>query len=383
MFMMFSSAISIAGSSIGMGLAFLAWIIKLILVKFKGEKISFVKVPFNKAILILFSGILVSFIGTLDFDMSLAGLEDILIVIILFYLVVNNVKTVKTIKKMFALGIVSIIISSIYATFYQHFYSGISRVDSTFMALDFGALLLIYCIFIMIFLFFNENGLKSDFLSGFALILLLVTLALNKSRGSWLGFVGGSVITFWLHKKKLIPIFLIVLLVVMLFAPAAIHDRIMSITDLKNNKSNYTRLGLWKSSLMIFRDNPINGVGINNFRQAYKSGYEQSNVDHPFSHAHSTFLNFLAETGAIGLGSLLYLFYSVLRFLYSGYKYVEDKFSKLFILGTFSSFIGTFLIQGMTESNFSKSVVGRTIWFLVALAVVLVKLSEKQEEIPQ
>ncbi|SFL33894.1 O-antigen ligase [Halanaerobium salsuginis] len=381
--MMFSSAISIAGSSIGMGLAFLAWIIKLILVKFKGEKISFVKVPFNKAILILFSGILVSFIGTLDFDMSLAGLEDILIVIILFYLVVNNVKTVKTIKKMFALGIVSIIISSIYATFYQHFYLGISRVDSTFMALDFGALLLIYCIFIMIFLFFNENGLKSDFLSGFALILLLVTLALNKSRGSWLGFVGGSVITFWLHKKKLIPIFLIVLLVVMLFAPAAIHDRIMSITDLKNNKSNYTRLGLWKSSLMIFRDNPINGVGINNFRQAYKSGYEQSNVDHPFSHAHSTFLNFLAETGAIGLGSLLYLFYSVLRFLYSGYKYVEDKFSKLFILGTFSSFIGTFLIQGMTESNFSKSVVGRTIWFLVALAVVLVKLSEKQEEIPQ
>jgi len=378
--MMFSSAISIAGSSIGMGFAFLAWIIKLIIIKLKSKKIIFVSIPFNNSIWLLFLAIVISFIGTKDLYNSLEGLEDYLIVILLFYTVVNNVKDIKTVKKMFGFGLISIILSSLYGLFYQYLYQGVSRIDSTFMALDFGALLLMYSIFVMIYLFFAENSLKYNYLSASALILLLVTLILNQTRGAWLGFVGGSLITFWLHKKRFIPIFLIVLIVVVLLVPAAIQDRIMSITDLENNKSNSTRLGLWKSALMIFRDNPINGVGINNFRRAYKSGYEQPNVD-PFSHAHNTYLNFLSETGILGFSALLYLFFSILKYLYIGYEKIEDKFSRLFILGTMSSFIGAFMIQGMTESNFSKSVVGRTLWFFIALAVIIVKINERKPEL--
>lgn len=379
--MMFSSAISIAGSSIGMGFAFLAWIIKLIIIKLKSKKITFVSIPFNNSIWLLFLAILISFIGTKDIHNSLEGLEDYLIIILLFYTVVNNVKDLKIVKKMFSFGLISIILSSLYGLFYQYLYQGVSRIDSTFMALDFGALLLMYSIFVMTYLFFYENSLKYNYLSASALILLLVTLILNQSRGAWLGFAGGSLITFWLHKKRLIPVFLIVLIVVVLLAPTAIQDRIMSITNLENNKSNSTRLGLWKSSLMIFKDNPINGVGINNFRPAYKSGYEQPNVDHPFSHAHNTYLNFLSETGILGFAALLYLFFSILKYLYIGYEKIEDKFSRLFILGTISSFIGAFIIQGMTESNFSKSVVGRTLWFFIALAVIIVKINERKSEL--
>lgn len=380
LFMMFSSAISIGGSSIGMGFAFLAWIIKMIIKKIKSEEISFVAVPFSNAIWLLFAAILISFIGTYDFQQSLEGLEDYLIVILLFYTVVNNVKDLETVKKMFGFGVISIILSSLYGLFYQYMYQGINRIDSTFMALDFGALLLMYSIFVMTYLFFAENRLKFKYLSASALILLMFTLILNKSRGAWLGFAGGSFMTFWLHKKKLIPIFLVALIVIVLLAPAAIQDRIMSITDLKNNKSNTNRLGLWKSALIIFKDNPINGVGINNFRPAYKSGYEQIGVP-AFSHAHNTYLNFLAETGIIGFTALIYLFFSILKYLFIAYRKLEDEFSKLFVLSVFSSFLGAFVIQGMTESNFSKSVVGRTLWFLIALAVIIVQINEQKTEL--
>lgn len=379
-FMMFSSAISIAGSSIGMGFAFLAWLIKIIIKKYKGDKITFISVPFSKSIWLLFGAILISFIGSHDFYHNLEGLEDYLIVILLFYTVVNNVKDIKTVKKMFAFGLISILLSSFYGIFYQYLYQGINRIDSTFMALDFGALLLIYSIFVMIYLLFGANELKYNYLSLSVLIILLITLVLNKSRGAWLGFAGGSFITFYLQKKKLIPIFLVALILLAFLAPTSIQNRIMSITDLENNKSNVTRLGLWKSSLMIFKDNPINGVGINNFKETYKSGYQLPDID-PYSHAHNTFLNFLSETGIIGLSALIYLFFNIIKYLYIAYCEIEDRFSKLFVLGTMTSFIGTFVIQGMTESNFSKSVVGRTLWVLIALAVILVRINKNKSDL--
>jgi O-antigen ligase len=380
LFMMFSSAISIGGSSIGMGFAFLAWIIKMIIKKIKSEEISFVAVPFSNAIWLLFAAILISFIGTYDFQQSLEGLEDYLIVILLFYTVVNNVKDLETVKKMFGFGVLSIILSSLYGVFYQYLYQGISRIDSTFMALDFGALLLMYSIFVMTYLFFAENSLKFKYLSASALILLLVTLILNKSRGAWLGFAGGSFMTFWLHKKKLIPIFLIALIVIVLLAPAAIQDRIISITDIENNRSNLGRIALWKGALMMFKDNPVNGVGSNNFEKIYLKSYKQPNTT-ASSHAHNTYLNFLAETGIIGFSALIYLFFSISKYLFLAYQKLEDEFSKLFVLSVFSSFLGTFVIQGMTESNFSKSVVGRTLWFLIALAVIIVQINEQKTEL--
>lgn len=188
LFMMFSSAISIAGSSIGMGFAFLAWIIKIIIKKIKAEDISFVAVPFSNAIWLLLAAILISFIGTYDLQHSLEGLEDYLIVVLLFYTVVNNVKDLETVKKMFGFGVLSIILSALYVLFYQYLYQGISRIDSTFMALDFGALLLMYSIFVMTYLFFAENGLKFKYLSASALILLIVTI--NHMEPGWVLQVG-------------------------------------------------------------------------------------------------------------------------------------------------------------------------------------------------
>lgn len=379
MFMMFNSAISIAGSSIGMGFAFSAWIIKIMLIKISDEKISFVKVSFARSIWLLFFAILISFIGTYNFKISLGGLEDYLIVVLLFYMIINNIEDLEMVKKLFFLGILSIILSSFYAFFYQKLYLGMDRINSTFMALDFGALLLIYAIFIITYLLFNKNKLSINILLILSLTLIILTLIFNKSRGAWLGFMVGTFLSFWFNKKKLILIFFVLLLLSVFFMPYSIQQRIISITDLKNNKSNTTRLSLWKSSLIMFKDHPITGIGINNFKETYSLEYKQPDIE-VFSHAHNTFLNFLSETGLIGFFSIIYLFIRILKYLYIGFKKSEDEFSKLFICGTMSSFVGTFIIQGMTESNFLKSVVGRTIWFLLGLSVVIVNIEENKSQ---
>jgi O-antigen ligase len=272
------------------------------------------------------------------------------------------------------MGLVSITISSSYALFYQRYYLGMSRVDSTFMALDFGALLLTYLLFSIIYFLFDSGLLKSKLKYSLLAPILALTLIHNKSRGAWLGFVGAATISLWIHKRKWVPILLIVILLVAFFAPNQIQSRVKSIVDLKDNRSNLGRLALWKGVVLMFQDYPINGVGLGNFREVYMTHYKQPNTV-ASSHAHNNFLHFLAETGIIGFSGLIYLLYSILKYLYFNYLKIKDKFAKLFILSTFGSVIGTFVIQGLTETNFTKAVVGRTIWFMIALAVIVIKFN--------
>jgi len=377
MFMMLNSAISIAGSSIGMGFAFLGWCLKLIIKKINAEKIEFVSSPFGLAFSLFIIAIILSFVDSGYFHKNIKGLEDYLILFILFYMVLNNVKNLKTVKKLYHIGVISIIISSFYAIFYQHFYLNMGRIDSTFMALDFAALLLIYLTYSLNYFLIYDNFSKKQIFYGLLILLLGFTLLYNKSRGAWLGFVASATISLWFYKKKLIPILIIILIIVIILSPATIQNRIKSMTDLHNNRSNLGRIALWKGAVLMFSDNPFNGVGLNNFNESYNDGYRQPNTAAD-SHAHNNYLNILAETGLIGFFAFAYLVFVILKYLYNNYKSISGKFSKGFILSIFSSFIGVFIIQGFTEYNFSKSVVGRSMWFLLALTLVIIKIKKEE-----
>ena len=84
-----------------------------------------------------------------------------------------------------------------------------------------------------------------------------------------------------------------------------------------NNKINLNLFsighqGHFKAAYLIFKDNPIFGVGIKNFRyECQKSQYKYaySCTTHP----HNTYLQLLAETGIIGF-SFVFLFFIILSF---------------------------------------------------------------------
>lgn len=372
MFMMFFSALSTAGSSIGLGFAFIGWIIKIIITR----EFSFYQNPLNKPIIIFLLTILVSFIGSYNLKNSVEELRGFLIVFILYYLIVNNVTQLKVVKKLFYMGLISICISALYGLFWQYYYLG-ERLDVEFMALDYAALLVVYLLFSTLYFLFGNNDFINKLKYGLLTVLTFLVLIYNESRGAWLGFVGETTTVLWIHKRKMVFTFLIIVLLIVLFLPAGIQEEIKSIINVNSNRSNLGRLALWKGSILMFKGYPVNGIGLGNFEDVYISQYKQPNTT-ATSHAHNNFLNFLAETGLIGLTGFLYLLYMILKFLYISYLKIEDKFSKLFILATFGSVIGTFVIQGLTETNFTKAVVGRTVWFMIGLSVVIVKFKKKE-----
>jgi putative inorganic carbon (hco3(-)) transporter len=72
------------------------------------------------------------------------------------------------------------------------------------------------------------------------------------------------------------------------------------------NFSAVQRLAFWQAGLNMFTKNPVLGVGIGNYIQAYPT-YAAQGWETVLGHAHDYYLNAAAETGVLGLAAYLAL----------------------------------------------------------------------------
>jgi putative inorganic carbon (HCO3(-)) transporter len=153
-----------------------------------------------------------------------------------------------------------------------------------------------------------------------AAALALVALAFSFTRGAILGLVGGSLI--WLavvRPRAAVGAAVAVAVGGVLLAPAALKDRL---TDPAGGDLGL-REDLWRSALDLYRSEPVVGVGLGNFGEAYGrlpatvSAGSQRRLLHQSQilvppHANNLFLTILAEEGLIGALAFLGLLGSAL-----------------------------------------------------------------------
>ena len=106
-----------------------------------------------------------------------------------------------------------------------------------------------------------------------ATILIAGLIVLTNSRGGFLGLVAGSCYLFLISPKKkwLGMCYLIILLGATLLLPDKYLTRIATIEsdqEQQRDASSGGRLVLWQAGWLIFKDNPVFGVGLLNFAQA-------------------------------------------------------------------------------------------------------------------
>ena len=135
-----------------------------------------------------------------------------------------------------------------------------------------------------------------------------------------------------------------------------------------NYQSNSERLLVWQSSLEMFRDHPFFGVGLGNFKGVYDAEYASPDSVEDLKHSHSNYLQFLTETGAVGLIVYLWLMGSVLIRLWRERKrsiYIAAAFFSVLSLAIFSATDYTLLgFSGM-----------RIHWLVVGAAAVVERLT--------
>ena len=192
-------------------------------------------------------------------------------------------------------------------------------------------------------------------------------------RGAFL--VSALVAPFYLYyylrnSKKMAAIILIILCLLggaVLSSPKYI-ERLSTTLNTTTNRSNVDRIWAWKASWDMFQDHYINGVGLNNWGWYYRNeGYKYDEETQNLPHAHSNYMQPLAETGTIGFLGLLYFY--VFSLIIPFKKWIKEHNPCDLIF--FTTFLACMVLFGAFQPTYRLSSVIRTMWFVLALMIQL------------
>lgn len=192
-------------------------------------------------------------------------------------------------------------------------------------------------------------------------------------RGAFL--VSALVAPFYLYyylrnSKKMAAIILIILCLLggaVLSSPKYI-ERLSTTLNTTTNRSNVDRIWAWKASWDMFQDHYINGVGLNNWGWYYRNeGYKYDEETQNLPHAHSNYMQPLAETGTIGFLGLLYFYGFSLIIPFKKWIKEHNPCDLIF----FTTFLACMVLFGAFQPTYRLSSVIRTMWFILALMIQL------------
>jgi len=184
----------------------------------------------------------------------------------------------------------------------------------------------------------HDRSLFWKVIAGWAAAVSTLTVVFTYSRGATIALVISLIIFFWVHGLK--PAQLIVVLTLgvamMLFAPPAYYERILTIQDILPNAERGVNIhedravqGRASENLTAWRmvtENPLLGVGLNNFPYLYQEYTKTLGLAPSATRRspHNLYLEVAAETGLLGLTIFLLLVgFAIRSILYARRKFIQ------------------------------------------------------------
>lgn len=207
-------------------------------------------------------------------------------------------------------------------------------------------------------------------------LLATITLFLTGCRGSYIGMMviitgmfAVSAKYLWQNYKK---IYLSVVGGVLAFATAALllvsslRARVLSIFAMRQDSSNSFRFNVYNSSVEMFKDNWLLGIGVGNqnFREIYglymKTGFDALS-------AYNIFLEIAVESGVFALiafvGFLITLIKNAVKFILK-----SSNTKDVIIVSTALISICAVSIHGLVDTVFFRPQIQFVFWTMVAVA---------------
>ena len=199
--------------------------------------------------------------------------------------------------------------------------------------------------------------------ASFTAALSLLCLGLSLTRGAWIAFTVTLILFAIFEKKyrvftaKLFAAVLVIFLIVFAMSPK-LQDRVGTLTDV-NFQSNTERILMWKSSIEIFKDYPIHGIGQKMFEPVYNRIYispeaKERPDEHYSGHSqpHNNLLFAASEGGLIGMAAFIGLHAYLFRRFFIQYK---NESSMKFSAGlTLLLMFVALHLEGLTDTNFNQ-----------------------------
>lgn len=390
------------------------WLAKIII----SQKLTFKKTPLDLPLITFLLANLISTYFSIDRHMSIfgyysrfnGGLLPIISYTLLYFAFVNNIKKEKVID-FIKITFASSVIVCLYAILQK---AGIDKniwvqdvQNRVFSTLGQPNWLSAFIVFIfptsLAYAFYLDKKRSQRRFFILALIYFLVLL-FTKSRSGLLGFVAANIlfwlISFLINKAKIkkqallfnLSIIFITLIIGTPWTPSlkelisknknSTPPQAGTVLETGGTESGEIRKIVWKGALKVFKDYPVFGTGPETFALSYfKYKPAEHNLtsewDFVYNKAHNEYLNYLANTGILGLFSYLILILSSILMMAREIKKTKDEKEKFITLGLLSGYIGF-----LTTNIFGFSVAVTSFLFFIypAIAFSFKNQAEEKEE---
>jgi O-antigen ligase len=236
---------------------------------------------------------------------------------------------------------------------------------------------LFLCFLLGLFLFDQKNWSQKQRVA--AIVTLLISsigLYFTYTRGVWIGLVVALVLGLFMWRPKYGVAYLVIFAATvgaLHFGSAEFRWRVG--TTISEAQGDSERKLIWKSHFLIFKENPIFGLGYGQNTRELSQYYQRLNVPKEtlVSHAHNEYLHLAAGTGVFGLLAYLIVWFF---FLLQTWRVWRFEAADLWDRGAAFGFLlgqGAFLIGGLTEANFEHSKVRFAVMLIWAYTIFLAK----------
>lgn len=359
------------------------------------------KHPVSMAILVYLIWI---FITSITSSMPLVSFKFLLskmwFIIPFYFIGVLLFKTFINIRRFIWLYIIPLCVVVIY-TIYNHSTYGFDEQTAHWVMSPFykdhtsyGALLAMFIPFAFAFTF-DRNYTRGKRIASFLVfVLLMVAITLSYTRAAWIS-LAASVVVFLIIRLRIHYRYVIMGLIALTgfyfyYRLEIVQDieknkqdsskdyveHIQSISNISSDASNLERINRWQCAFRMFNDRPVFGWGPGTYQFKY-APYQHSQEKTIIStnagdlgNAHSEYIGPLAETGVVGILSVLAIVllvaYTAVR-LYKRAVSKEVKFITLCILVS----LFTYFIHGLMNNFLDTDKASVPFWGMIAMLVAL------------
>lgn len=194
----------------------------------------------------------------------------------------------------------------------------------------------------------------------------------NQSRGSWLfSMIMVPIVSLPYILKRFIYVVVVLAAlggVVWGFSTQPQYvARFESITNTTTDGSNLGRFDVWTSSINMFKDHPVTGVGIGQWRTIYEASYRLPTENQHLYHAHNNFIQLLGEVGLLGLLGVLIFYGSIIVDNFVVWFKKRDPYSLCAMIAV----ICYVFVFGQVEYTLDNSSGMRIMYFMLATMLQL------------
>lgn len=351
------------------------------------EKFEFAKTPFNVAVVFF---VIALIWGVINSFSPMSSLKQVMVHLsfVLFYFVLINVIRTKRqwlflikafICSAFLVAIYGVIqnffeVSSTESWIDEEMFTNIqTRVYSFFNNPNVLGEFLVLTIPIALALIWNRVKDLHKVLFSLILIFMAACMIFTWSRGAWLGMMIAIALYLVISDKRWMfaGVLLLFLVPIALYVTgnSAILERFMSIGNTADTSTAY-RVSIWQASLSMIGDFWVGGIGIGS--DAYTTIYPSYALPGArFAlHSHNLYLQFLVETGIIGIISLFAVLFGFLKTVFATSVVRKIKISDIakILVAIGTGFLG-FMFQGLTDYVWYNYKILMIFWIVIALGI--------------